>query len=409
MMFPFILTVSISLAITCLCSILESVLLSLSTTDMAKMNDRHARSAKIWRHLKENIHQPIAVILIVNTFAHTIGASLSGAQFDRLFGHKWIWVYSVVYSLVMIQWTEILPKSLAVRYNLHFAQWLSSLMHVLMKVFAPAVWIVDFLNKPFSRGKGDDKGDTISDIEVLAHFASSEKMITDRQEMIVGKGLALSSIKVKEIMVAREEIKFLSTDMSLGEALIEAHIHHHTRFPLMLGHDSNSVIGYVNFKDIVSAMQLNPKDPSLKGICRPIITVDMEDTVSSLLNRLIKSYQHIAVVKDSLERVKGVVTLEDVIESIVGEINDEYDLLPDYIYQIAENRYVVGGGTPMSKISSELSRPIAESSESLNDWMISRMPHVPKAEDIVTHEGVAFNVRKVRRSQVYEAVITVTL
>ncbi len=407
MMLPFILTVSISLAVTCLCSILESVLLSLSATDMARMNNRHVRASNIWRRLKENIHQPIAVILIVNTFAHTIGASLSGAQFDRLFGHKWIWVYSIVYSLVMIQWTEILPKTLAVRYKLHFAEWLSSLMSVLMKVFAPAVLVVDFLNRPFSGGKKDDSGDTISDIEVLAHFASSEKMITDRQEMIVGKGLALSSIKVREIMVSKEEIKFLSSDMSLAEALIEAHIHHHTRFPLMLGKDSNAVIGYVNFKDIVSAMQLNPKNPSLKGICRPVITVDIDDTVSSLLNRLIKSYQHIAVVKDSLERVKGVVTLEDVIESIVGEINDEYDVLPDYIYQIAENRYVAGGGTPMSRISTELSRPLAAASISLNDWMVSRMARVPKAEDIVHDDGVSFNVRKVRRSQVYEAVVTV--
>jgi putative hemolysin len=407
-MLAFILTVSISLAVTCLCSILEAVLLSLSTTDMAKMIDKRPRAAHIWRHLKKNIHQPIAVILIVNTFAHTIGASLSGAQFDRLFGHEWIWVYSVVYSLVMIQWTEILPKSLAVRHNVRFASLSARTMNILMKIFAPAVKVVDLLNRPFAPKKDDPaKADTLTDIAILAHFASTNNIISDRQEKIVEQGLALSSISVKEIMVDRSEIKRLSTSMSLAEALIESHIHHHTRFPLIEGDDLDNIIGYVNFKDIVSAMQLNPKDPSLKGICRPIISVDMEDSVSSLLNRLIKSYHHIAIVKDSTGKLRGIVTLEDVIESIVGEISDEYDLLPDYVYQIAENRYVVGGGVRLPRLSSELCRPLSEESVTLHDWISGKIGRTPRAEDTIECEGVIFSVRKVRRSQVYEAVVSV--
>ena len=154
-------------------------------------------------------------------------------------------------------------------------------------------------------------------------------------------------------------------------------------------------------------MQLNPKYPSLKGICRPIISVDMDDSVSSLLNRLIKSYQHIAIVKDMTGKLRGIVTLEDVIESIVGEISDEYDLLPDYVYQIAENRYVVGGGVRLPRLSSELCRPLSEDSVTLNDWISDRIRRTPRAEDTFEHEGVIFSVRKVHRSQVFEAVVSV--
>jgi putative hemolysin len=406
-MFAFILTVTISLAVTCLCSILEAVLLSISNTDIARIAEKRPRLAFIWKRLRENIHRPIAVILIVNTFAHTIGASLSGAQFDRLFGHQWIIIYSVGYSLVMIQWTEILPKSLAVAHNRRFAAIFALPMEVLMKVFAPAVYIVDILNRPFSLKKtGSHEAQTLEDIAVLAHTARIEQIITDRQEKIVEQGINLSNINVAEIMVPRDEIKFLSTDMDLAEALIEAHIHHHTRFPLQNKGNKDDIIGYVNFKDIVSALQLNPKDPSLKGICRPVLSVERSEPVSLLLNRLIKSYQHIAVVKDKTGKVCGVVTLEDVIESIVGEISDEYDLLPDYFYQIAENRYVVGGGIAMSRLTSEFCRVLSEESMNLDEWVRARLGRAPKSEDIIEHEDITFNVRKVRRSSLYEAVVS---
>ena len=218
-------------------------------------------------------------------------------------------------------------------------------MKVLMIIFAPAVKVVDLLNKPFALKHDDpEKADTLDDIAILAHFAKTSKINTDRQEKIVEQGLKLSSISVRDIMIPREEIKYLTTAMSLGEALIESHIHHHTRFPLVENNDPDKIVGYVNFKDIVSALQLNPTDPSLKGISRPVIYIEMNETVSALLNRLIKSFQHIAIVRDSLGRTGGLVTLEDVIESIVGDISDEYDLLPEYVLKIAENRFMVGGG-----------------------------------------------------------------
>jgi putative hemolysin len=406
-MIAFVLTVTISLSISCMCSILEAVLLSLSSTDIAGMSEKHPRASMIWKHLKDNVHQPIAVILIVNTLAHTIGASVSSVQFDRLFGHQWIILYSIVYSLVMIQWTEILPKTIGVAKNRAFAARFALPMNLFMKIFAPVVYVVDVINKPFSAHREKADGGPISDITVLARYAHASKMITDRQEMIVEQGLQLSKITVSEIMIPRDEIKMLSDTMTLSEALIEAHIHHHTRFPLAVQGNIDDITGYVNFKDIVSALQLNPKDPSLKGICRPVTKVDQKESVSQLLNKLIKGYQHLVVVTGASGRTAGVVTLEDIMESIVGEINDEYDLLPEYVYQIAENRYVAGGGVRMARLSSEFCRALSEKDETLSDWVISILGRTPKAEDTVSNEDLTVNVRKIRRGSLYEAVISV--
>ena len=114
-------TIFITMGISFLCSVLEACLLSLSLADIGRISDKKPLAAKIWKSFKEGIERPIAVILIINTLAHTIGASLSGAQFEKIFGTKWIISFSIIFSLSMIQWTEILPKTLGVRCNKNIA------------------------------------------------------------------------------------------------------------------------------------------------------------------------------------------------------------------------------------------------------------------------------------------------
>jgi len=270
-----------------MCSILEACLLSLSLTDIAKISEKKPLVAQTWKVFRENIQRPITVILIINTLAHTIGASLSGAKFDQLFGAKWVIVFSLVFSFVMIQWTEILPKTLGVKYNRRIAVMAAVPLKYLIAVFTPFVNVVQFFNRPFERGKHPGlEASAVNDISVLAKFAALQKMISEDQEKILAQTIKLPALKVRDIMVGREEIKFLSTKMSLMDALIEAHIHHHTRLPLIEGDDREKVLGYINFKDIVSALQTNPKDPSLKGIARPIIEVRGDEPVSVLLSKL---------------------------------------------------------------------------------------------------------------------------
>jgi putative hemolysin len=205
-------------------------------------------------------------------------------------------------------------------------------------------------------------------------------------------------------MESASDIKCLSTDMSLHDALIEAHIHHHTRFPLIEGKDLHKVLGYVNFKDIVSALQVNPEDPTLKGICRPMMEVSPSDNVTALLSRLTKGYQHIAIVRDS-EKTVGLVTLEDVVEAIVGDIHDEYDVLPSHIYKITHTRYLVGGGATLLALREKTGEDLPMVKLSLNDWMMQQLKRNPRVEDKLSHGGSCYIVRKVRRSQIYEVII----
>jgi putative hemolysin len=247
--------------------------------------------------------------------------------------------------------------------------------------------------------------DALNDIMILAHFASLQNMISKEQEKIVSRSIGLAKTKVEDIMVPRNEIKHLSTKMTLAQALVEAHISHHTRFPLADQEQGGDIIGYVNFKDIVSALQLNPKDPSLKGICRPILSVASGETLNQLLNQLTKSYQHIAAVKDGAGNTIGLVTLEDIVESIIGELSDEYDILPDYCYQIAENRFVVGGGAALSLLNRQVDASFPDQALSVNDWIIRNHKPVPKPEDTVQLGPLTLLVRKVSRGNIHELVV----
>jgi putative hemolysin len=279
-------------------------------------------------------------------------------------------------------------------------------MKYLIAVFMPFVSVVQFLNRPFARkNQTDIEADAVKDISVLAKFAALQNVISEDQEKILSQTIKLPGIKVKDIMVERDEIKYLSTRMSLMDALIEAHLHHHTRLPLIEGEDRDKVIGYVNFKDIVSALQTNPKDPSLKGISRPVLEIRQDEPVSILLNKLTRGYQHIAVIRDHAGKVAGLVTLEDVIESIVGEMHDEYDVLPTYFYQIAVNRYLAGGGISLKTLREKTGINLPDTGKTLNEWLLSSLGKMPKVEDRIPFGAGTFIIRKVRRSNIFEVII----
>jgi putative hemolysin len=193
--------------------------------------------------------------------------------------------------------------------------------------------------------------------------------------------------------------------MTMMDALIEAHIHHHTRYLLIDGKDLDKILGFVNVKDIVSALQINPKDPSLKGIARPVLEVKESQSVPLLLQTLTKGYQHMAIVKNDAGRTVGLVTLEDVVEAIVGNLEDEYDLLPDYVYRIAEGRFLVGGGITLKAMKEKTGLAVPADPVCLNDWLAGLIPAAPVIEQRIPYRDLVFTIRKMRRSKIHEIIV----
>jgi putative hemolysin len=199
----------------------------------------------------------------------------------------------------------------------------------------------------------------------------------------------------------------LSADDSLEQALVAAHHDMHTRFPVTeIAGDPQRIIGYVNFKDIVSCLRFSPQEPSLRGIMRPLPSFDGDATVAHCLEKLIRDHGHIALVRDPHGTILGMITIEDIVEELVGEIYDEYDHLPHYIIP-AGNGWIVGGNASLARVLEAtgiaLLGPAEKPASTLNEWAIGQLGRPPKGGDVLTTDGARLLVRKVRRQLLLEA------
>ena len=250
----------------------------------------------------------------------------------------------------------------------------------------------------------DASDDPVREILGIAKAAAVKDKISREQEGIIMRAARLRSTKVNQIMVRRNDMRCLTTDMSLSEALVTSHIHHHTRFPLVES-GTGDVLGYVNFKDIVNTLRLNPENPTLNGICRPMVSFKVDDTINSVLRRLITIHQHIALVRNHDNNVAGMVTLEDILETIVGDIQDEYDIIPDHFYEIAPGRYISGGGVTLKRLRNNIGTGIPDDDRTVDLWIRENLGSNIKSESAMHYNDFSFIVRKVSRSHVYEILI----
>ena len=403
----FLLTVIITMAVAFFCNLLEACLLSLSLADIAKISEKQQYAGAIWKSFRDNIQKPIATILVINTLATTMGAALSGTQFSDLFGVKWVALYSVVFALLMIQWSEILPKALGYRYNKLVATAFGIPFKGLVVGLTPLLWITQFFTRPFLGKQRTAAADALGDINVLARFAALNNLISKEQARLVMRSIGLSRSKVADVMMKRGQIKFLTSAMSLTDALIAAHLHYHTRYPLVEGGggDIDAIIGYVNFKDIVIALHINPKDPSLRGIMRPMLSVIETESASAVLNKLILGHHHIAIVHDAAGKVSGLVTLEDIIEEVFGEIQDEFDILPRFVRALPDDRYLVGGATPMSELRQKVCHDFPDEPTTVDAWIRSQTKKAIQRNVRIIMSQYEFVIAKVRRSQIHEVMV----
>jgi putative hemolysin len=251
----------------------------------------------------------------------------------------------------------------------------------------------------------------IQELRALAALARMSRLIGAREEGIIVNAARLASVPVRKIMLPADYISTLHVGADLGDALIAAHHDMHTRFPVTeQPDDPQTIIGYVNFKDIVACMRISPHEPSLRAILRLMPSLHDNQTVAECLEQLIREHQHIALVRDAHGAVVGMVTMEDIIEELVGEIHDEFDRLPSHISP-AGTGWVVGGGTSLKQLASATGLALVGDGElppplTLNDWLIRRLGRPVDRGEEIHLDGVRVLVRKERRQNVQEAHIS---
>ena len=396
-----------ALVISALCSLLEATLLSLTPAQVAAFGEVHPRVMHTWQKLKSEIKRPIAVILVLNTLSHTIGATVAGAQFESLYGREWLVAFSLLFSFLILQFTEILPKTLGVRYNSYLAPFFGVPLYAIVRITNPLITIINLINKPFEgRGKSADTAGTVDEIAALAGMARLSNLIGQYEESIIKNATKMSLTKVDSVMIPHDQITFLTTTQTMTDAVLTAHYDPHTRFPICEDGDHDRVLGYINFKELVYRARTNPSDPSLRGIIRPVHFVHRDESAADLLRMFVEQHVHMAIVRDDDEKSLGLVTMEDLVEELVGELEDEFDRLPRMCHALSGGTWMVGGGFPASKLDDVLGANLENARGSTSAWLIERMGRVPKANEVYMESGFEFLVRRTRRGKIFEVSVT---
>ena len=385
-----------------ICSLMEAAVLSVTPSQLAELRQKHPATGDLAQNLKRDIDKPLAVILILNTAAHTIGAALAGASFSELGFGRYMGIFSLVFTLVMVQYTELLPKTLGVRFNVSILRIVVRPLYLATILLSPLIKLTKFINRPFE-GRAPVRPTPAEEISALAAMARSTQAISSRQERIIRMVPSLSEKSAAEVMIALEDVSFLDTDMSLDDAINATGDDFHTRYPLCIDGDRSRVPGYVNIKEIILAVQHGKGDMKVSDIMRPIAFADSDDSASKLLEMFAAQHCHMTIVRDVASgKTCGLVTLEDIVEELIGDLDDEFDPLPRTFYAPGDNLWVVGGGVPLTQLARDTQLDLPRRTESVSSWFGRELGKNVKVGDTLTWKNAVLFVRKVRRRQAWE-------
>ena len=321
--------VLLALVISFLCSIAESVLLSITPSYIQGQKEKRPKYAALLKRLKQdNVDRSLAAILTLNTIAHTVGAIGAGAKATIVFGNAWFGLFSAVMTLLILFVSEIVPKTIGVVYWSKLVYPISFFLNTLIMVLYPIVWISERLTKFISRGK---KVHIFSREEfiAMAQVGVEAGQIHSKESRIIQNLLRFESLKVVDIMTPRVVISALTEDMTIIDSLKQVTHTPFSRLPLYKKH-LDDITGFVLKDDVLISTAQKRSNEKLKTLKREILAVPDSVSLTALLELFLTDRQHIAIVVNEHGGTDGLVTLEDVIETLMGmEIMDETDDVED--------------------------------------------------------------------------------
>jgi len=321
--------VVLALLFSFLCSVAEAVLLSVTPSYIAELRERHPEQAERLHQIKsENIDRSLAAILTVNTIAHTVGAIGAGSKATAVFGDALFGVFTAVMTLLILFLSEIVPKTIGAVHWRRLTGFTVAYVRFLVLAMYPLIRVSELVTRLISRGQrvhvfSRDEFIAMSDI------GRQSGELDDRESRIIRNLFRLKALTVKDIMTPRTVMVALQAGTTVAQAYESRDGMPFSRLPVY-GRDNDDITGFVLFEDILLAYLKDRKDDPISTLRRDLLPVPSTGTLSSLMDLLMKDRQHIALVVGEFGETRGLVTLEDLVETLLGEeIMDEGDEVAD--------------------------------------------------------------------------------
>ena len=394
-MIVFVSAVATALVFSFLCSIFESVLLTVRHSRVEQLVEEERRAGYLLRGFKSNMDAPIAAILIVNTIAHTVGASVAGATYEDVFASETLWIFTIVFTIAILLFTEIIPKTLGVTYSDRLAVPVAYGIKVMTVLLAPLVAASSWLSRSL-RGDQEEKVTSIEEIRLLASLGQSEGSVGERTANMIIGAARLRELRALDVMVPRSQVTCLSRTQTRAEVLDILRRTRYSRFPYTATGDLDQAAGVVLAKELLLELEATGDDdpvPWDKLVRDPLI-VPGSRTVQSLLHALHDARSHMALVVDEYGTFLGIVTHEDLLEEIVGEIYDETDRTPSELWTETPEGYRARATMDLRKVCAELGLSWSpdEGSVTLGGLVTNALGHIPRVGDTVVWRGYELEV-----------------
>jgi CBS domain containing-hemolysin-like protein len=319
---------SLALGISFLCSVLESVILTVSLPFIYLKEQEGHSGASLLKKIKHNIDRPLAAILSLNTVAHTIGAAGVGSEATKLFGEVYFGLISAALTLLILIFSEIIPKTIGALYWRKLALPAARIIRVFIVITYPLVILSEYLTKAFSNRKLPD---TISreELAMLASLGGEEGVFDEMESKTIINLIRLKEIKAKDIMTPRTVMVAAKESLPAKEFFQTPDFLQFSRIPVFRD-NLDQITGYILKQDILEYLLAENKNEMLLAQKRPIVTCYENLNIPKVFEKLLIKKEHIALVINEYGGTEGIITMEDIIETILGlEITDERDTQTD--------------------------------------------------------------------------------
>lgn len=336
-MFELGLTVIAVISLSFICSLSEAALYSVPASHVEKLVHAGSASGKVLARLRQNMEQPIAALLTLNTIANTAGAALAGALADRALGSHWLGWFTSALTLAILICSEIIPKTAGVAYSRSLAPLLARPIQWMVRLLSPLVWLSGWVTRSIASGTQTTMI-SVDEISVMTRLGLRQGVIDEDEARVIHNILELENRTVRDALTPRTSVFALAASTTLGELRSDRRVLTHSRVPVYFK-GLDDIGGLVHRRDVLTALAEDRFDATLGSLMRPVHFVRSKLPLNRALNLFLSRGEHLFIALDDFGGTAGVITLEDVLEEILGkEIVDEFDEAAADLRALAESR-----------------------------------------------------------------------
>lgn len=327
-MLTLILAVGVAVLVSFSCSLAEAALYAVPWSAIEQMRNSGSKSGELLYKMRMEVDKPIAAILTLNTVANTAGSTIAGAAFLAVFGASHMALFATIFTIIILAFGEIVPKTLGVAHAMPVARFLAIPLNFMIKSLTPVLWLTSLLTRLLTPPSSVPQISE-DDIRAITSLSRQAGRIKPYEENFIRNVLALDQKHVYDIMTPRTVVFSLPDNITLEEAYTDPRIWHFSRIPVY-GEDNEDLVGLVERRTMGQKYSAGERDIKLADIMIPLHFVLEGQTIDALLRELLNARVHLFAVIDEYGGLAGVVSLEDVLEEILGsEIVDESDNVAD--------------------------------------------------------------------------------